>query len=584
VIDPDETAYLIVALGRGGHGYYKIPVTKFRGTLDSTMPISPLLQSASNRPYSQLRETWSAPWLGRANVDGTLRNLAIFSTGHVPDFDWPDAQIPAQIPGPTEYWSVTESCQSVAAKSGMKPEICNQLYATGYPDIGVHVGIGPFKIPDVDTVAWQFHFASIDLDTNDRLWVEDSAGFGANVVTGNGQATETWSWDIPLNGWSNWVFDDSAYVNWTMDGHPTSDRGFAIANVHRIEKREGAVAEHYPGIYIVDLDKWAGATTFGSGAADASGLRIQIAKRCTDAAKSCIDETKSPDLKYMTCPITGEVSVYNQSSRIRGMYFGDECGQLWKVAPDASAGGELRVKRLLTLNNADFSSQSTPQGASKDFRKIFRRLDIVLSTCSGDSSVGVYFGTGNVQRPNAKDELENPGLNSGRDVIGVFWDDGSSYDKTIADLEDISGVNRVDPKKVRALGKVGWYIELDENERMLRDPLVFLGTAFFKTHTPAASTLSCGNTVGADYIYAIDSCTGEAVADFDDDGVKDVDDRKAWEGTQDIGGNLLLFTPREGDSFVSAGSQTVEESGAIDPKRIPSVQLYQWRMPRGYER
>jgi hypothetical protein len=110
---------------------------------------------------------------------------------------------------------------------------------------------------------------------------------------------------------------------------------------------------------------------------------------------------------------------------------------------------------------------------------------------------------------------------------------------------------------------------------MLRDPLVFLRTAYFKTHAPSDNELVCGNSVGTDYVYAVNSCTGEGV---DGDG-----DRRSWEGNQDIGGNLLLFTPRSGDSFLSAGSQTLEEDGPINKKKLPSIQLYMWRMPRGYE-
>ena len=95
--------------------------------------------------------------------------------------------------------------------------------------------------------------------------------------------------------------------------------------------------------------------------------------------------------------------------------------------------------------------------------------------------------------------------------------------------------------------------------------------------------LTGGNTIGTDYIYAVNSCTGEAVVDTNGDGNKAYDERRAWSGSLDIGGNLLLFTPKDGETFVTAGTQTVEEDAVIDPKKIPKVQLYRWRMPRGYE-
>ena len=45
------------------------------------------------------------------------------------------------------------------------------------------------------------------------------------------------------------------------------------------------------------------------------------------------------------------------------------------------------------------------QGEARDFRKMFSRLDLVPSTCTGRKSVGIYFGTGNAQRPTSADEL-----------------------------------------------------------------------------------------------------------------------------------------------------------------------------------
>lgn len=581
-IDAREVAYLIVGLGRGGNGYYKIPITGFRGVLDDTMPISPLFQDSANA-FRELQETWAAPWLGRAKLGGTERNLAIFPTGHVSQFDRPDAPVPDLIPGPTEYWGVVDSCENVATMSGLNPNVCNQWYAGGYPDIGIPMGVGPFKNPNEKVIAWQFRFSRFDIDLNDTVSVEDSKGWRANAVTGDGSiATESWSWSLS-GGWSSWVFDESSYISWSMDGDVTGDEGFVLSDIYRIEERAGAAGPHHPGIFVVDLDVWSGAgDEFGSGSTGTSGLLVQIAKQCGPGAAKCIDESSSPDLRYMTCPISTSISVHQRGPTIRGVYFGDECGQLWRVAPDP-VDGELKANRLLNLNNADFSSQGAPVGASKDIRKVFRKLDLVLSTCSGENVVAVHFGTGNVQRPNARDELENGAITSGRDVVGVFWDNGRTSNATIGDLADITTDPKVDPKAARLDGKVGWYFELAEDEKMLRDPLVFLGTAFYKTHSPTAQARACGNTVGTDFIYAVNNCTGEAVVDADGNGTKDPSDRRAWNGNQDIGGDMLLFTPRSGKSFVSAGSQTIEEAAAIEKKSTPNVRLYQWRMPRGYE-
>ena len=66
------------------------------------------------------------------------------------------------------------------------------------------------------------------------------------------------------------------------------------------------------------------------------------------------------------------------------------------------------------------------------------------------------------------------------------WDSASlpSGGATIGDLENATSVNKVDPYLLNAQGKHGWYVELQQDERMVRDPLVFEGTAYFKTTKP----------------------------------------------------------------------------------------------------
>ena len=70
-----------------------------------------------------------------------------------------------------------------------------------------------------------------------------------------------------------------------------------------------------------------------------------------------------------------------------------------------------RQSRLLNTNMQDPNSQTSPIGISKDVRHIFRPVQVVPSSCPGPTVVGIYFGTGNVQRPSATDALMDPQLN-----------------------------------------------------------------------------------------------------------------------------------------------------------------------------
>ncbi len=580
IIDASEVAYLIVGLGRGGNAYYKIPVSEFNGTLSNTHnPIYPLLRTNwSGSAFRELQQTWASPYLNKLSVSGgsTAKRIAIFPTGHIENFDWPESMVPGQVPGPASYSWSGYSCTTAATMAGLPSTACNQTYTGGYPDLGVPSGVGPWEIPNA--IAYQFWFSSMDLDPNDTLIVEDSQGTAAGAFTGGGQAAESWSKTASEYAF---VFDVTANLYWALDGTATTHEGFTISSVEVLTKTTGTTGPHYPGLYIVDLDNWNGNWSFSNSSSD-SGVLVHITKNCPSgsSAVSCIDQSTSPDLAFMTCPISSEVSVDTLGDQIRGVYVGDECGQIWKAYPDPITHA-WKAKRLLSVNNGDFSSQTTSVGKSKDVRKIFRKLDLVLSNCPGQTVLGIYFGTGNVQRPNATDELKDAAITSGRDIVGVIWDDGTVQNETLANMGDATSVDSVDPKALKLAGKAGWYLELGPDERMLRDPVVFAGTAFFKSHTITGATgAACTNPAGLDKVYAVNNCTAGAVKDMNNNGTKTAADRVVWSGAQDIGGNLSVFTPRDSDAFVTTGNLSVEEETKL-PARAQSsgARIYLWRMP-----
>jgi len=236
------------------------------------------------------------------------------------------------------------------------------------------------------------------------------------------------------------------------------------------------------------------------------------------------------------------------------------------------------------------NDQTTAIGQSKDFRKMFRRLDIVASRCPGKKVVGVYWGTGNLQRPAAEDELAgaptNVGTAAGRDVVGVIWDDGTignGTPLTLNDLEDLTSVASKDAKQIFADGNYGWFFQLGEDERMLRNPLVFQGIAFFKTFVTSTPAAECVNAAGIDTVYAVDNCSAEAIVDGDANDILTVGERVAHQSTPDLGGDLVVLTPKDGAPIVTHGDLTAVQQASIVPtsgtRRIPY--MFHWRIPRG---
>ena len=197
--------------------------------------------------------------------------------------------------------------------------------------------------------------------------------------------------------------------------------------------------------------------------------------------------------------------------------------------------------------------------------------------------LGIYFGTGNLQRPAAFDELQNNALNSGRDIVGVVWDSPTlPANADITKLDNATNKTAVDAKNLAKTNKHGWYFELRKNERMLRDPLVLEGLAYFKTYEPLVAAAECTAASGQDRVYVVDNCSAEAFLDRSGNGVKETGERSAWEGTDEIGGNLLLITPPDGPPIVSHGSLSNSEPAKLADyrrSRVPSI--FSWREPKG---
>jgi hypothetical protein len=279
----------------------------------------------------------------------------------------------------------------------------------------------------------------------------------------------------------------------------------------------------------------------------------------------------------MTCAISAEVSVYTVADKMSSMYWPDECGQIFKAWHD---GSTWNVRRLLYTNDTpDMSRQKI--GESKNFRKIFRRIDLVPSSCPGQKVTGIYFGTGNVQRPGSEDELKKkPAKDTPaqkRNIVGVLWDDGLINNLSLDALEDVTNLDDIAPG---FNNKSGWFWRLGPNEKSLRRPLVFQGSAYWKTYQPTSSASECETASGVDRIYAVNNCTAKALVD--DPLQTPIKDRQVWQEATDIGGDLLIVSPSNGTPIVTHANLATSQAASLVPqkstRKIPFI--YHWRIPR----
>ncbi|MFO0725474.1 MAG: hypothetical protein U1E65_16945 [Myxococcota bacterium] len=566
IIQSTESAYLVFGLGRGGSAYYQIPMQRFNGVLNATdNPVRGLMISPTGA-FHELRDTWASPWLGQTVVNGQTKSVAVFASGHLRDLDAPTTRLPSMTTRRAAVDTTAKSltCSSLATTLGLPTSACGNKTTGGYADSAAqNVLIGPFSTSGA--VAYRVRFTSFDLDAKDSLVLQDSQGTTVTTMTSAG----------PTGLVTPWVYDSSFTLRFVTNGKKTSNVGFVVSTIEYLAMVPGAREKHYPTVFMTELSKWNGtsATAFNA-TATGGGLLLRVSKDCTSFAGSgiCVDASRNPDLAEMTCPISTEISAYTVANNLRAMYFGDECGQLWKAWATTERGDAWQAKRILKLNElGNLSDQASPVAVSTAFRKIFRRVDLVPSSCPGQTVVGVYFGTGNSQRPAATDEVT-----SARDILGVIWDRPTlPSGDGVSKLMDVTTQASVDPKQIFASGLDGWYFKLGLNERMLRDPLVFDGVAYFKTFQPQHVGGECDHTTGLDRIYAVNNCSAAPLSGTT------VSDRVVWSGATDVGGSLFLLTPKDSAPFVSAANmQTSERAALVDNRRARVPRIFQWREPR----
>lgn len=653
VIDAGETAKLIAGLGRGGRSYVLWDVSTFNGVPTTGANPPQELMVDEDSPYRNMRETWAAPWIGRyRHSNGSLYDVAVFPTGHERELDIPTANLGTLPPGLPPPGDTKTTSQNLGCSAfGLDPLLCNPpsppisnggcvpcqnldpltcplgLFGIsgptyycydwpGWPALappplntavgGFNLMLGPYSWSGGSATAYRVVFAHFDLQPGDYIAVLDSHQNEVGRLTGS-QNGGTSPVSMP------WVNDSSFYLRLVTDGiDDASSRGFSVQRIDFV-RRHGSTppaSTWRPSIFVQDLNRWNGPT--GNSANDFSarpaagdtrqqdGLLMRITSDCEgltgpnevclDASSSNADTTPMSDLAFMTCPISAEPSVLVEGGLLTAIYWGDECGQIFRASRDSS--GAWSARRLLRTNRAG-GGGAPIVAASNDLRRIFTRLELVLSTCNGGRSIGVYFGTGNLQRPAGTDVSGNfdafsntapatfPGMTASprpSDLMGVVWDHYALPQHAgPEDLENITGAVQVaDPRAGPAVN--GWIIELPNDQKVLRDPVVLDGVAYFKTYQPVTPATECVQAFGVESIYAMNNCSGRPVADANGNNAIDVGDRLVGGSTNDIGGDLLLFTPQKGDAFVTNANSAVSETAALPNKgKTRQVRFFLWR-------
>ncbi len=572
-IDPEEPAVVFLSLGRGGRAVHALDVSKLGGANISNLSVRSILP-VPGTPFARLADTWAAPEAFRL---ASGRRVAALVTGHEPQFDVIERrETPVGGFGLEDGETVTRTipCAEVAAASGyLGAGFCEELATVGclgtaddpcYDGalIPLDDAAGPISIPHDRPAAMRFRFARFDLGPGDVLRVEDDRGHVFHTYTGQG-----------LDGqWSDWIHAPAIVLRRLTDGVDGPHEGVSIDEIEyqpgipfgrddpSTEPAPRLGVDHRPALLLVDLDAIGAAPPFGT--VDSDAVHLTVARDCGGGPR-CLDRTSAPDLEDFVCPVSAPPAPYVRDGRAERFYLGDECGQIFEIA---WAEDRWSARRVLRLNDG-------PPAVDPDHRKLAARIEVVESICPGRDAVGLYFGTGDPQRPLSTDSLGDSAITDGREVAGVVWVPRSGpSDASLSDLADATDVADIDPVAAFAEGKKGWVLRLPRHERVLRDPVVLEGVMYARTFAPAIDPSACAAGSGIDRIYAVDNCTAEAV----DPGGQPAD-RVVFEAPARFPADLLVVAPPGGAPFVSHGDLSAERPAVLGRPRSTRPGVYFWR-------
>ena len=207
------------------------------------------------------------------------------------------------------------------------------------------------------------------------------------------------------------------------------------------------------------------------------------------------------DQQYMNFSLAASPSAVDldNDGYIDRIYIGDVGGQLWKfdVSPAAIVSGGLVTNWTGRRFFAGAPSQTNPPVSGEYYpaQAIYAPPAVAYDTAG---AVWVYFGTGDRNHPN----------NTSTNRFYGIKDDGSMSNANTLTESSLTNVTS-------GAGSVtqGWFVVLNNNEKVLASPSAFNKAVFFTTFTPA-STAACGNGGGAAKLYAVNFTTGDAALDL----------------------------------------------------------------------
>ncbi len=219
------------------------------------------------------------------------------------------------------------------------------------------------------------------------------------------------------------------------------------------------------------------------------------------------------DMKW-ALPSAPSVVDINFDGVIDYIYAADMGGQVFRIDLDTqnadAAGLAKRVVTLAKLGTSDAAGIA-------NHRRFHSAPVVALSKREGgERFLQVALGSGYRSHPLNMDTDDYIFMLDDEDVL----QDTSSTPITRADMVDVT--TNLSPDPALFTGKRGWYIQLDNGEKVLSSGVVSNGVLFISSYLPESAFINkCQRVVGSSRLYAMGLLDGAPALDLNNDGSVD---------------------------------------------------------------
>lgn len=216
------------------------------------------------------------------------------------------------------------------------------------------------------------------------------------------------------------------------------------------------------------------------------------------------------DMKW-ALPSAPSVVDINFDGVIDYIYAADMGGQVFRIDLDTlNTGAADLAKRVVTL-----AKLGTSDAAGIANHRRFHAAPVVALSKreGGEPFLQVALGSGYRSHPLNMDTSDYIFMLDDEDALK----DTSSTPITRADMVDVT--TDLSPDPALFTGKRGWYIQLDNGEKVLSSGVVSNGVLFMSSYLPESAFINkCQRVVGSSRLYAMGLLDGAPALDLNNDG------------------------------------------------------------------